>query len=189
MGFGVTAMMNGQCIVSFKRVVFGAYAAMADLAAKPMSPRRVGMLSDSFGSSIAASIRTPGRRHWNHGEYLPLGIKIQIDHHSLGTKIHSSTYNNRPAPAQINNAAKSSRHTQAAIPVDRAIPPHTPPIHRSLPLRRKAFTADANGAFESVCSGFKRSSFARLYSSSVKPPFARNSASLLSSSASDMGTP
>src|ERR1700730_4286943 len=78
----------------------------------------------------------------------PLWISLGIDHHSLGTKIHSSMYNSRPAPAQINNAAKSSRHTQASIPVDRAIPPHTPPIDRAPRLRRKAFTTDASGSLE-----------------------------------------
>src|SRR5882757_6367738 len=110
--------------------------------------------------------------------------------HSLGTKIHSSTYNSRPAPAQMNSTVNSSRHTQASIPVDRAIPPHTPPIHRSLWLRRKPFTTDATESLDRVWSVFRRRSFARLNSSSVKPPFARSSASLVSSSASDaMGTP
>src|ERR1700675_1611437 len=104
--------------------------------------------------------------------------------HSLGTKIHSSKYTSRPPPAQINSAAKSSRHTQDSIPVDRAIPPHTPPNTRSVRLRRKVFTADASGSLRRVCSAPRRRSFARLNSSSVKPPLARSSASLLSSSAS-----
>jgi drug/metabolite transporter (DMT)-like permease len=109
-----------------------------------------------------------------------------VPDHSLGTKIHSSTYNSRPAPAQINSTVNSNRHTQASIPVDRAIPPHTPPNHRSVRLRRNVFTADASGSLERVCSVFRRRSFARLNSSSVNPPFARSSASLLSSSASAM---
>src|ERR1700731_1212594 len=79
--------------------------------------------------------------------------------HSLGTKIHSSTYNSRPTPAQKNSAANSSRHIQASIPVERAIPPHTPPNHRSVRLRRKLFTTDANWSFERVCSVLRSRSF------------------------------
>src|ERR1700722_18501799 len=105
-------------------------------------------------------------------------------HRSLGTKIHSRTYTSRPTPAQINSAAKSSRHTQASTPVDRAIPPHTPPNQRSVRLRRNVFTADTTGSWECACSVFSKRSFARLNSSSVKPPLARNSANLLNSSAS-----
>jgi len=42
----------------------------------------------------------------------------------------------------------SSLHTQASAPVIRASPPHTPPNHRPVRLRRKAFTVDASGSPE-----------------------------------------
>src|ERR1700690_833599 len=89
--------------------------------------------------------------------------------HSLGTNIHSSRYSSRPAPAQMNNAVKSSRPSQASVPDNRAIPPQTPPNQRSVRLRRKAFTVDASGSRDGGGSEFSNRCFARLNSSSVKP--------------------
>jgi len=108
---------------------------------------------------------------------------------SRGTKIHSSTYSSSPTPAQMHSAVKASRHIQASVAVDRPIPPHTPPNHRSVRLRRNALTADAGESCERLRSAFKRRSFARRNSSSVKPPLARKSANLPSSSASVMEHP
>ncbi len=51
---------------------------------------------------------------------------------------------------QINSTVNSSLHTQDSAPVNRASPPHTPPNHRSVRLRRKAFTEDANASLERV---------------------------------------
>jgi len=66
--------------------------------------------------------------------------------YSTGTKIHSNRYINSPTPPQIISTTKSNRHNQDSIPVDRAIPPHTPPNQRSFRLRRNPLTADARGS-------------------------------------------
>ena len=108
----------------------------------------------------------------------------QKSRYSLGTKSQSNRYNSKPAPAQTNSAVNISRHTHASIPVDRAMPPHTPPNHRSVRLRLKELTADTTGSLERACSEFSRRSLARTNSSSVRLPDERSSASLLSSSPS-----
>src|SRR5271156_5498365 len=104
------------------------------------------------------------------------------DDHSLGTKIHSSRYRSRPAPAKMNNTVKISLQTQDSAPVDRAIPPQTPPSTRSLRLRRKELTAATTGSSARPPCAFNSRAFASANSSSVNAPLARSSASLLSSS-------